>query len=238
MALFLAFFFWAHHREKAGRTVLIRNSLWRSKAFTSVCINVFLVWGAFNSTEIFLTFFFQDVQGLSATASSVRFLPETIMGVIVNVTIGLFIHRMQADWVLLISFVASAIAPLLLVVMRPNASYWEFVFPAVSLVPISADVLYTISQLIITAEFDENTQALAGGVFNTVAQIGKSVGIALSAIIASSVSARYKSSDTQGQRLLEGYRAAWWFTTAAILACILVTLIGLRNIGKVGVKRD
>lgn len=126
---------------------------------------------------------------------------------------------------------------MLLAVMREGASYWAFEFPAVALIPIGTDVLYTISQLIITAEFDEFTQALAGGVFNTVAQIGKSVGIALSAVVASSVTERIGGGKAE-HGLLEGYRAAWWFTFAMTVSCIFITIFGLRNIGKVGVKRE
>lgn len=228
-----------HRQEKLGNAVLIRNSLWRNKAFTSICINVFLIWGSFNATETFMTFLFQNVKGLSATAASIRFLPEPVTGAAVNILIGLFVHRLRANWALQISFIVSALSPLLLAVMRKDSTYWAFEFPAVALVPIATDVLYTISQLIITAEFEENTQALAGGVFNTIAQIGKSVGLALSAVVASSVTA--KAGDpriSHKDSLLEGYRAAWWFTFAATVACIFVTLYGLRGLGKVGVKRD
>lgn len=232
-----AFVLWVHRQENLGRVVLIRNAIWRNKAFTSICVNVFLIWGSFNATETFVTFLFQDIQGHSATAASVRFLPEPVSGFIANILIGLFVHRLRANWTLAISFVISAIAPLLLAVMREGASYWTFEFPALALVPVATDVLYTISQLIITAEFDESTQGLAGGVFNTIAQIGKSVGIALSAVVASSVNK--KISEGSGEdALLEGYRAAWWFTFAMTTACIFVTIFGLRNIGKVGVKRE
>ena len=37
--------------------------------------------------------------------------------------------------------------------------------------PVGADSLFTISNLVITSVFHENTQALAGGVFNTVSQV-------------------------------------------------------------------
>lgn len=226
-----------NRQEKLGKTVLIRNSIWRNKVFASICVNVFLIWGSFNATETFITFLFQDVQGLSATSASVRFLPEPVAGTAVNILIGLYVHRFRANWALIISFIASAISPLLLAVMREGAPYWAFEFPAVALIPIGTDVLYTISQLIITAEFDENTQALAGGVFNTVAQIGKSVGLALSAVVASSVTSK-RHSENKEEGLLEGYRAAWWFTFATTAACIFVTIFGLRNIGKVGLKRE
>src|SRR5579859_4321454 len=50
-------------------------------------------------------------------------------------------------------------------------------------------VLYTISNLAITSLFPVRTQALAGGVFNTIAQIGNSVGLAITSIVAASVTA-------------------------------------------------
>lgn len=71
--------------------------------------------------------------------------------------------------------------------MKVRASYWEFVFPALALNVIGPDTLFTVSNLVITGVFPAKTQALAGGVFNTVAQIGKSVGLALSAVIATSI---------------------------------------------------
>jgi hypothetical protein len=37
--------------------------------------------------------------------------------------------------------------------------------------PTGADSLFTVSNLLITSVFHANTQALAGGVFNTVSQV-------------------------------------------------------------------
>jgi predicted MFS family arabinose efflux permease len=156
----------------------------------------------------------------------------------VNILVGLFVHRLNAHWALQISYFASALSPLLLAVMRKGASYWEFEFLAVALVPIAVDVLYTLSQLIITAEFREDEQALAGGVFNTVAQIGKSVGLAVTAVVASSTSARVDPKVSHDDRTLVGYRAAWWYAFASTIVPMIVTFWGLRKIGKVGLKKE
>jgi len=87
--------------------------------------------------------------------------------------------------------------------------------------------------------FPAKTQALAGGVFNTISQIGKSVGLALVAVIAASVTARSESKGkTSEEAQLEGYHATFWFCFASVLVTIAISLWGLRNIGKVGHKRD
>lgn len=190
-------------------------------------------------TETFLTFLFQDVQQLSATEASVRFLPAPATGLLTNLCMALVVHRMRANWALLISFAVSGVAPLLLGVMSAKSSYWGFTFPAVALNVIGPDTLYTISNLIITAEFDDSTQALAGGVFNTVAQIGKSVGLALSAVIASSVTRKAEhGSESSISSLFRGYQAAWFFAMSTTFASIGITVWGLRGVGKVGLKRE
>ena len=235
----VVFILWVSRQERLGRPAIIPNSLWRNRVFTSICIDVFLLWGAFNATETLLTFFFQEVQMLNATKTSIRFLPAPIVGVIVNAGMGLLVHRVRANWAIIIGTLISCVSPILTAVMKPSDSYWEFLFPSIALNAIGPDVLFTASNLIITDAFPDKTQALAGGVFNTVAQIGKSVGLALSAVIANSVSLKLEHTDrSEASVLLEGYRAAWWFILSITGASILVSLIGLRHIGKLGLKRE
>jgi nitrate/nitrite transporter NarK len=202
-------------------------------------MDVFLVWGSFQATQTLLTFFFQEVQLLSAAQASLRFLPAPIVGLITNVTVGLTIHRVRANWAVIVTMGITSVAPLLVAVMKVRASYWEFVFPALALNVIGPDTLFTVSNLVITGAFPAKTQALAGGVFNTVAQIGKSVGLALSAVIAASITLQSSYSDKHGPpALMEGYRAAFWFCLATCLATLMISFWGLRSIGKVGVKRE
>jgi Na+/melibiose symporter-like transporter len=238
IVLMAAFVFWVGRQERLGRPAIIPNSLWRNKVFTSICLDVFLLWGAFNATETLLTFFFQEVQMLSATNTSIRFLPAPIVGTVVNLLMGAMIHRVRANWAIILATLISCVSPILTAVMGPSDSYWEFVFPSIALNALGPDVLFTASNLIITDAFPDRTQALAGGVFNTVAQIGKSVGLALSAVIAASVSAKADHHQPEQLVLLEGYQAAWWFILGITALTIVISAIGLRGIGRIGLKRE
>jgi hypothetical protein len=152
---------------------------------------------------------------------------------------GLAVHKVRADWAVIVTMAVSCISPLLVAIMKVRAPYWEYAFPAIALNAIGPDVLFTVSNLVITAAFPEKTQALAGGVFNTVAQIGKSVGLALSAVIAGSITMQSNYPDKHGAKaLMEGYRAAFWFILSVTAATLVVSLWGLRNIGKIGLKRE
>lgn len=237
VALIPAFVFWVGRRERLGLPALIPNSLWRNKVFTTICLCVFLTWGSFNCLEQMLTFYFQLVQHKSALQTALQFLPEPVSGIICNVAIGLFVHRVRGDVIVGAATALSCISPLLMAVASPKWSYWAAAFPAVVIVPVGSDSLFTISNLVITSQFPGNTQGLAGGVFNTVSQVGKSVGLALGAVIANTVTAT-ATGTTEEELLLRGYKATFWFCLALNVTTLVLGLWGLRTIGKVGLKRD
>lgn len=96
-------------------------------------------------------------------------------------------------------------------------------------------VLFTVSNLVISDAFPPETQSLAGGVFNEVSQIGNSVGLAVTAAIAASVSEQ-SSKEDQVSVLMEGFRAAFWTVFAGTVAVVVLCFFGLRRSGTVGKK--
>ncbi|KZL75275.1 integral membrane protein [Colletotrichum tofieldiae] len=233
------FIAWVERQERLGRPAIIPNSLWKNRSFTSICASVFMVWGAFNATEQLSSFYLQYVQRLSAIDTSVRFLPAPFGGVLASVVAGLVVHRVRADVAILIAVVLSSLSPLLMAIADPAWSYWTCIFWAMFMNAIGADTLFTISNLLITSLFPARTQGVAGGVFNTIAQVGKSVGLASSGAIASAVTTRSRAADKESPTaFLEGYRASFWYCFALYSATLIVTAWGLRKIGKVGVKKE
>ncbi|WYZ43413.1 hypothetical protein EsH8_VI_001112 [Colletotrichum jinshuiense] len=238
-ALIGGFIVWVERQERLGRPAIIPNSLWKNRSFTSICISVFMVWGAFNATEQLSSFYLQYVQRLSAIDTSVRFLPAPVGGVLANIVTGLVVHKVRADVAILIAVTLACLSPLLMAIANPAWSYWVCIFPAMFMNAIGADTLFTISNLLITSLFPARTHGVAGGVYNTIAQIGKSVGLASSGAIASAVTARSAVADKESPMgLLEGYRASFWYCFALYGATLLITVWGLRKIGKVGVKKE
>ncbi|WQF81085.1 Putative major facilitator superfamily, MFS transporter superfamily [Colletotrichum destructivum] len=234
-----AFVAWVERQERLGRPAIIPNSLWKNRSFSSICLSVFMVWGAFNATEQLSSFYLQYVQRLSATNTSVRFLPAPMGGVLASIVAGLVVHRVRADLAILVAVALSSLSSVLMAVADPAWSYWLCVFWAMLMNAIGADMLFTISNLLITSLFPARTQGVAGGVYNTIAQIGKSVGLASSGAIASAVTARSGvANKASPAALLEGYRASYWYCLGLYGATLVVTVWGLRKIGKVGVKKE
>ncbi|GME24419.1 Asparagine synthase [Neofusicoccum parvum] len=245
-ALVPAFALWMRRQTRLGRPALIPNALWANGPFAAVCLTVFLVWGAFNAVEQLAAFYLEYVLQVSPLRSSVYFLPAPVSGALANVAVGLLLPRLRPSVAVPAACAVAALAPLLLAALCrvDGPSYWAAVFEAMALNPIGPDVIYTIANLVITAAFPGKTQALAGSVFNAVAQIGKSTGLAATAVIAARVTAeKERGGGFQGElgrreALLEGYKAGWWYCCALGLVTVGVSAWGLRKVGKVGVKRE
>ncbi|KAI4215052.1 MAG: hypothetical protein LQ351_002366 [Letrouitia transgressa] len=186
-----------------------------------------------------LALFFQDVQRLSALDTSIRFIPNIISGAILNIGIGFLIHRFRVDYLVFISSFIAAVSPLLMALTNPAWPYWYTVFWVMLLGPFSADVLFTVAALLITDVFPEKTQALGGAVFQTVAQFGNSVGLAIMANISASVTnhSDYKNKSSPAA-LLEGYRVTFWVSFAWMILATVIGGLGLRRAGKIGLKRE
>ncbi|KAF2001788.1 aminotriazole resistance protein [Amniculicola lignicola CBS 123094] len=233
--LFPAFFLWMHRQEKIGGLALIPNSLWKKLPFLTITLMVLLQWAVVQSMEVYFSLFFQTVQLLSPSQASLRFLPGIAMGVLLNISTGLFVQHMRIDYLVTITSVIAAASPLLLAVTDPGWSFFYTAFWSVLLSPVSVDVIFTIAHLIVVDIFPPKTHALAGAVFNTVAQLGTSIGLAAMAAITAIYSKANPNGDAKNpENLLLGYRAVFW--TCFMLMCVscLIAPVGLRSVGRLG----
>lgn len=121
----------------------------------------------------------------------------------------------------------------------PHWSYWKGAFFAQCLGPLACDVLFTIGLIVVSDVFPEKTQALAGAVFNTVAYFGMAVGLNLMQVVSLLVTkgTQYRDKNSVAA-LLQGYRASFWTMFAMMMASVLLCIVGLRKIGRVGLKRS
>jgi MFS family permease len=233
------FGFYSRRQERLGLKIVIPPSIWNNRVFTCLCITIFIMFGIFDVMLFFLTLYFQSVQGLSALHTSIRFLPLAATGLFTNFLTGWLVKRTRADVLILCSTALASLSPLLMAIINPEWSYWPCAFIAVASTPACVDVLFTVANLVITQAFPPKTHGLAGGVFNTISFIGNSFALAITAVIASSVTMAEKGKNESTQEMLmDGYRVTFWVCFGASIAALAVILFGLRNIGKVGLKQE
>ncbi|WEW54723.1 hypothetical protein PRK78_000147 [Emydomyces testavorans] len=228
------FAFWMDFQESRGKPVLIPNSLWNNTAFVAISMIVFLTWAVLQGSELFSSLFFQKIQHLSPLRTSASLLPNSFIGIILNVTTGLVVHAIRINYLIVLTATIAAISPLLMAIIDPTWDYWTCAFWAVLLGPVSVDVVFTVAHLLITDIFPPSTHALAGAVFNTIAQLGTSVGLCAIAVVSSAVQHSSGYPGESHQALMAGYRAAFWACFAMMVATVMIGFVGLRNIRKLG----
>ncbi|KAL6718194.1 hypothetical protein ACLMJK_004282 [Lecanora helva] len=105
-------------------------------------------------------------------------------------------------------------------------SWWYAGFWVNLLLPISVDV----ANLLITDIFPKETQALAGAVYQTMSQLGISIGIAILAVVSNAVTNDSSLPDKWSpEAQLQGYRPVFWTCFGLTVSSTLVGLWGLRG---------
>ncbi len=102
----------------------------------------------------------------------------------------------------------------------------------------SNTVMFTVAALVITDVFPEKTQALGGAVFQTLAQFGTSLGLAIASISTSVTDHSDFKVKPSPEALMEGYRVTFWVSFGWMLLACAIGGLGLRQVGKVGLKRE
>ncbi|KAJ4311147.1 hypothetical protein N0V94_008101 [Neodidymelliopsis sp. IMI 364377] len=246
IVLLLAFPAWMHYRTITNKPALVPNKLWCNLPFTSTCIMVALSYGVMNSIELFSSLYFQEIQHATPLTTSLYLLPNLGMGVAINILVGTFVHRVPALYLVSISAIICSTSPLFMALLNPEWNYFYLAFWAQAFAPFSADVLFTVGLIIVSDNFPEETQALAGAIFNTVAQFGMSLGMGSCQVVALGVIGSGKGGHSDGDaagsqdpmELLRGYRASFWTMFGYMLVCVVIAVVGLKKAGKVGLKRD
>lgn len=242
--LLVAFLFW-HDCWERDTTQRIQDSLWTNGHFLSIGLVVFFIYASSHSTSQLMIFVFQRAQGLSVLQSSWQYLAIPITGALSSLFTGHFLSRVEANRILVIAIVLSSLSPLLMAVLSPAWPYWKCAMPAISLSSVASNSVIPIATMMVAGSLPSETQGLAMGVLCTVAMIGASVGMALSALISNDVSTQLLQTPDQTTSLLQspdtwmrGYQAAFWFLLSLNLVGLAVTLGCLRKLGNLGRKLD
>ncbi|KAJ6588750.1 major facilitator superfamily domain-containing protein [Mycena capillaripes] len=239
-----AFVFYERHREARGLSVLLPIQIWKqpSTKMGVVIAIQFFIWWSFNTLSYFSTLYYQQVNQLNPLQTAVRFIPMTIAGVLVNIATGYIMNRVPGQALILVGILGSIIAPLIFALIDMHASYWRTAF-IVMLFIVGADVVYPVGNLHLSAVFDDDSQSLAGGLFNVASRLGTSLGLAVTSSIAAAASQKYQHAHPMlaadsPEVLMAGFRAAGWTCFAAAVVSFIIAVFGLRGIGILGHKPE
>jgi MFS family permease len=143
------------------------------------------------SMFLFLTYFFQIVQGYTPLQAGMLFLPFSA-GIIVSAGIASqLMPRFGPRYVTFAGFALATAGMLLLTRLTPDSTYWPEVLPAMIIISLGMGLIFVpLSATALFGVGDDDT-GVASAVLNTAQQIGGSVGIAFLNTIATSATAAY-----------------------------------------------
>ncbi|KAK7999474.1 major facilitator superfamily transporter [Apiospora arundinis] len=181
-----AFIAWELRLErKALRPPLLKLSIFRSRTYCAAQAISFIFWASFNNFLVFATYFYQYYQGLGVIQTTLRFLPTGITGILTVCVASQILSRVSGYAVALWGTTCVSVACLLFAVPIPadTTSYWAYGFPAMILLTLGADTLYPCTALFVMKSIPEGDQAMGAAIFQTLSQVGRSIGLAIATAI-------------------------------------------------------
>ncbi|ESZ90514.1 hypothetical protein SBOR_9100 [Sclerotinia borealis F-4128] len=238
--LLIGFVLWEHDREtKTTKEPLMRVSTFRHKQFSIAMIIITLFSAGFTNFCLYTTYYYQDFQLLDPIQTALRYIPLGVVGILTTFGSGYLLARINGDYILSFGLGSAMIANLLFAVpIPPSTSYFAFGLPAMSLAAFGADTVYPCLGLFTTQSLPRKDQSVAGAMFQTMAAIGRAMPLPITSAIQQSVqSKQLKQGKSQLQAFLYGLRAVEWFCVGCMAASLALTIVGLRNIGKIGMLK-
>lgn len=198
--------------------------VWKDRNFSILMATFCLGFAGFSSVSFWLSLYLQEVKHHTALEITVRFLPMVVSGVLVNVVCGLTLHRVSNKVLTGIGALAYTASFLILGFMDAETTYWAFIFPALVLVVVGADIQFNVTNMYVMSSLPPSQQSIAGGIFNTVNKLCNNLGLGISTSVYNSVAARMPAETSCIQPYLSVYKFA---AAAAGLSLVFVPFLTL-----------
>ncbi|GAA5844886.1 hypothetical protein JCM11251_004662 [Rhodosporidiobolus azoricus] len=247
--LFAAFWYYERYLERhTTRPPLMLTSIWFRGRFALVQLIGALGWSSFASYMFFCSLAFQNYMQLEPVLATVRFLPSSITGLVLNAIVAVLASRVSAQFLIILGCVGTGLAPLLFAVQNYSDPYWQWQFPAMILSVFGADFIFACGILYVSMVAGPGQQALAGSIFNMSTQIGTGIGLAINTVVQTQVTKQgverlgmqYDPNSTTIplSAYHRGLNAAFYACAGFAFFAALVALVGLFGIGKVGHREE
>ncbi|KAJ6109587.1 hypothetical protein N7486_001822 [Penicillium sp. IBT 16267x] len=238
LALFIIGFFLLVaflYYESIAKDPLMPLWVWKDRNFALLMGTFCLGFMGFNAVVFYLSLYLQEVKHLNALEITLRLLPMVASGVLVNVFCGLVLHRVSNKLLTGIGALAYTAAFLILSFMKEDAIYWAFIFPALVLIVVGADIQFNVTNMYVMSSLPPSQQSIAGGIFNTINRLCNNLGLG----IATSVESAIVNKMTASTPAIQPYLAVYWFAAAAAgLSLLMVPFLTLDTQGGIAPQKS
>ncbi|KAL4989259.1 major facilitator superfamily-domain-containing protein [Aspergillus falconensis] len=235
VVLLAAFIFW----QSVYKFPLMPLYIWKDRNFSLVIILLATGNAAFTASSFWLCLYLQRMQSLSALWIAIYLLPQNINGLLVNFICSLILHRVSHRVLMGVGAISYLGSFLLLALLQEiRLYYWAFVFPALLLAVIGADLQFNVANSYVMSSLPREQQSLAGGILSAVNRLLSNITLSISTAVYYAGSQR-QAARGDGTRL-GGYKAAFWMLVGiAGVNLLLVPLLKIeRRVLEAGAQEE
>ncbi|KAB8296009.1 hypothetical protein EYC80_008822 [Monilinia laxa] len=196
---------------------LIPYSLFAVPRMKPLLIALFFTYGSLGVFLLYTTFYCTNIMGASSLQLVAWFIPLAVGGCLIGTFGGFILHLVPGTALIIFSGICWIIAPLLFALAPIHASFWAWVFTAMTCATLGIDITFNVTTIFITTSLPSSQQGLAGALINSIMQFAIAVCLGISQIVSD------WAEDKSGS-LRDGYKAVFWFEVicASIALCILI----------------
>ena len=197
---------------------LLPASLFSVNSMTPLLIALLLLYGTWGIFSVNGSLYFQTVLSASPLQVVVWYIPIGVVGLVVSIIEGYILHLVPGHVIMIISGLAAVGSQLLLAfIPSSGGSYWAWIFPSSILSTLGIDLSTILMTVFITTVVPSSQQGLAGGVLNSVLQLGVALVLGLADIIQSAV--------VKETGLEKSYKATFWLGVGVAGASLIILMI-------------
>jgi MFS family permease len=198
---------------------ILPPDIFAAKALAPLVVALMLLYGTMGIFLLYGTLYFQNIMGATPLQVVAWFTPMAVGGLLITLVEGFILHLVSGRILLIISGLGAVGSQILPALIPVGGNYWAWIFPACVCGTIGIDVSYTVMTVYITTTLPSARQGLAGGLINSILQLGIALCLGLTDIMQS------YTVDSQGLR--QSYKNTFWFGVgAASVSLVLMALWG------------
>ncbi|KAK6208856.1 drug resistance protein [Colletotrichum tabaci] len=216
VVLLVGFCFWQRHLEKGpAKEPLLRISMFKNLQFSAL---------------------YQDYLALSELDTTLRFLPDGIVGLLISFVVSPALSRIRAFDILVFGLVCGIASPFIMAIpaIPLKTSYWAYGFPAMCLC-FSIEIVWPVISLLIAASLPSADQSLGSGLLQSSNNLGRALGLPIATTIQTSAQGPEMavSGFPGSPGFLYGVRAAQWTNFGFAIAAMGIAVAFFRDLGRV-----
>jgi MFS family permease len=196
---------------------LLPLDIFAVRHMTPLILALLLLYGNIGIFLLYGTQYFEIFMGATPLKVVAWYVPMVLGGLILSTGEGFVLHIVPGRALLLISSLGAIGSQLLLALVPVGGPFWAWIFPAMILCTIGIDLAINVTTVFVTTQLPSSRQGLAGGLINSVLQLGMAFALGLADVVQTATVARVG--------LRSSYKAIFWLAVAFGGLSLLLILI-------------